>query len=500
MMRDAIADAVDKFITQDFVAATIAEWGRVNFDAVIDPADLQGMRSIQELEHFIKDKSRLEAETTITASLAEFTGEDPDDPASWDIKGLAEWAKTRFQVTLSPSRIRNMTVDEVDEQLRAAALEQIDKRDCAGLMKYLDPNYAEQELSGWAEKKFGIQIAPMQFITDAKSNARLPAEDICEMIEKRARDAYARREIEYPVTQVLNFAYGSPGAAPDNPYSAEYVRQWGNLKFRNGWTIETVRALGVEGVRRELVKEQEAFMTGGKLEKAVDEIMPLFDQPELLLKAANERFTLQLTRADLEIKSPGEDGTIIVTPATREQVHELLMERGRAFLRSELTRLEQYVLIQIFDQSWKDHLYAMDILKSGIGLTAFAELDPRVQYKMEGLRYFQEMMAGVRDKVTDLIFHASVAGQVVQRNMYRETAAVHEEPGSYGVGESLAATATATTRAVPQTEMQQAAAKPQGEATKVKQLVRETAKVGRNDPCPCGSGKKYKKCHGANAA
>src|SRR5678816_4648501 len=98
--------------------------------------------------------------------------------------------------------------------------------------------------------------------------------------------------------------------------------------------------------------------------------------------------------------------------------------------------------IQIFDQSWKDHLPAMDMLKNGIGLQAFAERDPRVLYKKEGYRYFEEMLAGIRYKVTDLIFRARI-GRAEARSNYRETAAVHEDVGGYGVGENLRATADA---------------------------------------------------------
>ena len=81
------------------------------------------------------------------------------------------------------------------------------------------------------------------------------------------------------------------------------------------------------------------------------------------------------------------------------------------------------------------------------------------------------------------------------RSAYRETAAVHEEAGGYGVGENLRATADVSQGG----EMQAAAEETQGEGANVKTIVRETPKVGRNDPCPCGSGKKYKKCCGAAA-
>ena len=177
---------------------------------------------------------------------------------------------------------------------------------------------------------------------------------------------------------------------------------------------------------------------------------------------------------------------------------EKLVAYGRDFFRKELTDLEQFVMIQIFDQSWKDHLYAMDMLRNGIGLQAFAEKDPRIQYKKEGYKYFGEMMEGIRDKVTDLIFRARIVGNVQARNAYQVTAATHEETGGYGVGENSKELAAATATAGGG----EASGGGDGEAGAkvVKPIVRESPKVGRNDPCPCGSGRKYKKCHGATAA
>ncbi|MGH7215351.1 MAG: SEC-C metal-binding domain-containing protein, partial [Tepidisphaeraceae bacterium] len=211
---------------------------------------------------------------------------------------------------------------------------------------------------------------------------------------------------------------------------------------------------------------------------------------------------LRLTRTDwLRFK---ESGSIVDAEGDGEVVSEddrhAVGRFVRQYLRKELTDLEQFVLIQIFDQSWKDHLYAMDMLKGGIGLQAFAERDPRVLYKKEGYRYFEEMMSGIRDKVTDLIFRARVVGaaESQRKSAYRETKATHQTEQAYGVGETVRNDPAAVS--VGAGEMQAAADRPQGEAVKVRQVVRDAPKVGRNDPCPCGSGKKYKKCHGANAA
>src|SRR5439155_12930395 len=216
---------------------------------------------------------------------------------------------------------------------------------------------------------------------------------------------------------------------------------------------------------------------------------------EALARVLNQHYGVNVTPRELEEKVQPGKSEAPVPDADRDGAitpRDFVVRALRSFVRKELTDLEQFVLIQILDQSWKDHLYAMDLLRNSIGLQAFAERDPRVLYKKEGFRFFEEMMVGVRDKVSDLIFRARIQGQAPQaRSAYNVTAATHEEAGGYGVAENLAA--------VPSPEGQAQA--DGGETPAVtKTIVREAEKVGRNDPCPCGSGKKYKKCCGANAA
>ena len=177
-------------------------------------------------------------------------------------------------------------------------------------------------------------------------------------------------------------------------------------------------------------------------------------------------------------------------------MRDKMIRRGRQVLRQELTDLEQVVLIQILDAAWKDHLREMDILRGGVGLSGFAEKDPRIVFKKEGYEFFRQMLSGIRDKVTDLIFRVKIEGRAEAKSQYRETAAVHEDAGGYGVAENVQATGGA-----PQAAANESASGGGAEAAqKVSTIVRDAPKVGRNDPCPCGSGKKYKKCHGADAA
>ena len=90
---------------------------------------------------------------------------------------------------------------------------------------------------------------------------------------------------------------------------------------------------------------------------------------------------------------------------------------GREYLRSELADLEQYVLLNVYDSTWKDHLYAMDRLKDEIWTRSLAEKDPKVEYKREGFRMFNEMLESIDDRVTDIIFRVRLEAGVRARNV-----------------------------------------------------------------------------------
>jgi preprotein translocase subunit SecA len=516
MIGDSIEDAVDKYLTKNYIAATVSEWARTNFETNIDAEDFGGMHEIDELEHFIKDQAKAEAETNITATLGEFMGEDDTDPSNWDTKGLSSWAMSRFHVNLPQNQIRKMDATELEERLRLAAVEQIEKRDCSALLKYLEPLYAEKELAAWARDKFAIELDPNELVLPTgRSNDRKPPEEIISLIETRARESYARREVEYPIDHALVRVFGE-GQQIDNPYAADFMRQWAKAKYGIDIPLDRLSGMNVRRLRDELIGYQEKALADGGLAAEVEQLARQNAQPEALVQAFNQRFGANFKLADLaEELGEIEQGTSQngKKPAARTEaassadeaqvnlpaLQQLLLKMARGFLRQELTHLEQFVLIQIFDQTWKDHLYAMDILKGSVGLAGFAEKDPRIVYKKEGYDYFRQMMQGVRDKVTDLIFRVQIEGAPKTRSAYRETAAVHAEAGGYGVGENLAATAGVERGAEVHPEGRGAATST-GEVVKTKTIVRDVPKVGRNDPCPCGSGKKYKKCCGANVA
>ncbi len=160
---------------------------------------------------------------------------------------------------------------------------------------------------------------------------------------------------------------------------------------------------------------------------------------------------------------------------------EALYERREKENGPEAMRtIERYLLLDTIDRKWKDHLWAMDALKAGIGLRGYAQVDPKTEFKKEGYEKFQRLLESVADEVTDLIFK-------VQLEPVPETgpAPSEEEP----LGEPAASQAPGVGSPPPL---------PAGNEAVPETATRKKKKVGRNDPCPCGSGKKYKKCCGRN--
>jgi preprotein translocase subunit SecA len=193
---------------------------------------------------------------------------------------------------------------------------------------------------------------------------------------------------------------------------------------------------------------------------------------EALSRSVKDTFSLDMT---FQPNGRPEDLQEHIYKAAEKQ----FLDRERDY-KDEWLRFCQFRYLSTIDQLWKDHLLSMDHLRQGIGLRGYGQKDPKLEYKREGYDGFVKMLA-------------AISGQFVQQVMRAQPKSAQEA-------------AEDTERIARKLEQQRRAAVEgrageDGKAEPVaRQVVREGPKVGRNDPCPCGSGKKYKKCHGAQAA
>ncbi len=163
-------------------------------------------------------------------------------------------------------------------------------------------------------------------------------------------------------------------------------------------------------------------------------------------------------------------------------------EAKKALLGEEgVEKIAQILLLEKIDTKWKDHLYAMDHLRSGIGLRGYAQIDPKIEYKREALGMFESMNLAIRDEVTDLIFKLQFVKDEEKKDIWHPEQYVHQEvSGLEKIHESPAAISAESGT------VENSPSKPVLKIDPIKAGV----KVGRNQPCICGSGKKFKQCCG----
>ena len=222
----------------------------------------------------------------------------------------------------------------------------------------------------------------------------------------------------------------------------------------------------------------------------------------------------------IDLKSAGADPTQLahdqLAEAAAEAVVKRYEEKEKQFTPELMRWLERRIILDVVDAQWKDHLLSLDHLKEGIGLRGYAQKDPLVEFKKEAFILFEDMMARIDNETIRYLYHIQIQ-QAERPPDEMDTRPQGPPPGSPRSGGAQVAVASAAARAAEPTaparlpafardmerkqqrqekDLQYQTGAGQAEAPKP---VRAGAKVGRNDPCPCGSGKKYKKCHGANA-
>jgi preprotein translocase subunit SecA len=225
---------------------------------------------------------------------------------------------------------------------------------------------------------------------------------------------------------------------------------------------------------------------------------------EALWSALKTLYPIRLSLATLEADAGGREGL------TREALVEDIVEDAKAayaereaqFGAEVMRELERRVVLSVLDRKWREHLYEMDYLREGIGLRAYSQRDPLVEYQREGFDMFAAMMDGIKEESVGYLFNLEV-----QVEAEPEVEELEVEAGS-ALGQAAAAGHVAPTinaRGLDQpkapTALAYSAPSESGDA-EVRGSAADAADdvfvgVSRNADCPCGSGKKYKKCHGA---
>jgi preprotein translocase subunit SecA len=211
------------------------------------------------------------------------------------------------------------------------------------------------------------------------------------------------------------------------------------------------------------------------------------------IKGLEEHLQHEFT-VDVPVQKMLDDEHSLTEEALRHRIIELLeqnhhekeqhIDGGKPVLQ----HFEKSVMMQVLDNSWKEHLLAMDYLRQGIHLRGYAQKDPKQEYKREAFEMFTTLLEDIKYEVIGILFKVRVSQEEEVQALDEQ----HQVPREMHFDHAPAPTLDAYEQSLLEANIE----KSHEEDDENQPFVREGQKVGRNDPCPCGSGKKYKQCHG----
>jgi preprotein translocase subunit SecA len=399
-----------------------------------------------------------------------------EDPAEWNWEALAKIVNTRWKMNVRDRDLKKIDRNELSEMLLKKAHEAVAEVDLSEGARFLAEDFAVQTACSWVNYKFGIVLDPQEM-------AKLEPAAFKQVVRERAAEAYDQRETEYPVLAGISH-FTSQDSSGHKRVDRDALAAWARDRFDVALDAEDLKSRQRDEIRGLLVEHSkcqkaEASAALKQVHEQVDKLYAKANPNETAVIASGGNGALtslsDWIRQKLQIEVPRET----LERLNREQLERRLEMAVEDRYRPEMTRMERQLVLQILDTAWKDHLLAMDHLRNSVGLRGYAQVDPKVEYKREGMRTFELMWGSVAERVTDLIFRMEQVDESSAGNTFVESEAIHEEaPGASDIAD------------------QQQAAIDGTQTDKKQEPIRNRAEhVGRNDPCPCGSGKKFKNCH-----
>ena len=227
------------------------------------------------------------------------------------------------------------------------------------------------------------------------------------------------------------------------------------------------------------------------LDEAISDFVPPQSLPEQWDLSGLEGHLKSEFNLDTPVTQWSAEDARLSEEQLRERLHEahrkLYEEKVAAVGEPLMRRFEKQVMLQVLDTRWKEHLQSMDHLRRGIHLRGYAQKNPKQEYKREAFELFQGLLSNIKADITRILSHVQVRRQEEVEELEqqrRETLAREQASAASRHDEAVAGTAEAPDE------------QPAAEGGDGRPVRREGPKVGRNEPCPCGSGKKYKQCHG----
>ncbi len=477
--RDLLTEMIENQINDRMSVLLDPRYGVESFAAVaskllgadLDSRDFRNL-DYREADKLAHDEVDRVAESQIFDAIEENLHEENE--ADWNWSALAKWMGLRYGVQLRDRDLKKIGRVDLAEHLIEKARAALAKIDLSDAEKFLDQGFGIRTACSWLKDKFGIEL-------DAESLLDSEPNEIQSLAIEKAYESYDGREAEYPVIAGI-FRYANQSGLDREGLVDWAAKRFGvelSLEDLKSKQREEIRKLSIEHSRKTVVRANELT---DEANKKLDDLFSGNPSQKASLRSSgvsDEQIQTFIDWLNTEAESELEIDDLKRLP--RKEAYQRVSQAIEDRCRPEMRRMERQLLLQILDQGWKEHLLAMDHLRSSVGLRGYAQVDPKVEYKREGMRMFEGMWDSIGSYVTDLVFKMENLNEEFIGSTWVESEARHDEAQS--------------PTSVPDSQQEQGIdASNQPTDRKPEPIRNSEAKVGRNDPCPCGSGKKYKQC------
>lgn len=473
MIHRQVEKHLDEFLAKDYGQETFAEWAGKTLAIEFDAKDFRGL-DYDQANRFAMDEAERRVEGQVL-DLIEENLPSEEDVSEWNWEALAKTANTRWKLSVRDRDLKQLGRDQVGEFLIEKAREMVAKIDLSDGAIFLDADFGIRSACAWVKMKFGFELN----LDEVRGLEPGPFKNL---VRDRAERTYHEREIEYPVMAGL-YHFTTRDAGGHKRYDREKLAEWARDRFEVQLDLEDLKNKQRDEIRATLVEQSRKYAVGlaparEEALKWVEQIFPPGEPEDQARRASVEMGRLKQLEDWLAEKYRYKLPENAPLRLTAEQLERHLVGAVEEKYRPEMRRMERSLVLQLLDTAWKDHLLAMDHLKSSVGLRGYAQVDPKVEYKREGMKIYEQMWTSVGERVTDLVFKIEQLDERFVGSTWTESEAIHEEAASAG----------------EITEQQQAAIEGTETDHKPQPIRHRGPRVGPNDPCPCGSGKKFKKC------
>ncbi len=472
MIDEQVDRHLEEFLAKDYGTDSFAQAVGGRLSVELDARDFRNL-DFETASRLAKDNAARMAEGQALEAIEENLPEE-EDPREWNWEALAKLLNTRWKLNVRDRDLKKIERAGLGEMIITKARESIEAVDLSPATAFLQEDFGVRTACAWIQSKFGLRLDPAQV-------AGLEPSAFRQLVREKAARAYEERETEYPVLAALSHFTAEDGSGHKR-VDRESLTAWARDRFRVELSAEDLKNRQRDEIRGLLVEQSRALQVQADaaladVQREVDKLFNATAATQTAGVASGGNGSLaslsDWLRHNLQCELPPEK----LAPMNRDQLQRRLEIAVEDFYRPEMRRMERALVLQILDTAWKDHLLAMDHLRASVGLRGYAQVDPKVEYKREGMRTFEVMWVAVGERVTDLIFRMEQLDESAG-SPWVEGQAIHEEPPS----------------ATDMAGQQQAAIDGSQGDRKPEPIRNRNEKVGRNDPCPCGSGKKFKHC------